>query len=581
MTTFLSLTVLGIFIQCSSDASEIDAGNEGDSVSSENVSVAEFITNENAETIDDENIVVADTHETSDDYEWDVASTNDIVLNGSTITTIATGVTIEGAIATITTAGTYRITGSLSDGSIIVDTEDESTVKLILDGVDITSLSSSPLAIMNAKKAVVILVDGTENYLTDASTYIYANVDDDEPDAALFSDDDLTIYGSGSLTVNGNYNEAIKSKDGLIIKDANITVTSVDDGIQGKDYLVIDGGSYNITVDGDGLKSNNDEDATLGYIEIAAGNFSIVSGADAIQAETFLIVYGGDFELNSGGGSSVSLSDDDSAKGLKAGSKVIIAEGTTFDIDAADDGVHSDDQIAIYGGTFTVATGDDGVHADGELNIDGGNITITESYEGIEGAAITINAGEIRLVSSDDGLNAAGDTGSTFTIDINGGYIFIDASGDGIDANGSITMTGGAVIVNGPTGRGNGTLDFDRSFEISGGFLLAVGTSQMLQSPDSSSSQYSLRANLGSQSAGTLIHLETTDGTSLFTLAPTKSYQSVIFSAPSLTNGTSYGLYLGGSSSGMETDGLYEDGTYTSGTLYGSFTVSSIVTTLN
>lgn len=583
----VSIFFLGTLLQCSSsdDSATIDevensSGEEG-VISAANKTIESYTINANVPDLDDETLALADNHDSTDDYEWDDALVIDIVLNGGSITTSSPDVVINGTTATITAAATYRISGTLTNGQIVVDTDDEATVKLLLDGVDITSESSSPLAIMNAEKAVVIVVEGTENYLTDAQTYVYADADEDEPDAALFSDDDLTIYGAGTLTVNGNYNEAIKGKDGLIIKDANITVTSVDDGIQGKDYLIIDGGTYHITTAGDGLKSDNDEDASLGFIQIDEGNFTIISGADAIQAETYLMVYGGEYELNAGGGNSAILNDDDSAKGLKAGSGIIVAEGTSFEIDTADDGVHSDNRVAIYGGTFTIATGDDGIHSDGTLDINGGAITISESYEGIEGANITINAGEIWLVSSDDGINAAGDTGD-FSLDINGGYIFVNASGDGIDSNGNVTMTHGAVIINGPTGRGNGSLDYDGTFDISGGFLLAVGGRDMLQAPSSGSQQNSLKVSFSSSSeAASLVHLQNTDGSSLFSFAPAKSYQSVVFSSPELITGESYNLYLGGSSTGTPVNGLYEDGTYTSGTLVSTFTVSAVVTTVN
>lgn len=581
----LSLLVFTVTVQCSkdSDVGEAEGLDEGDSTVSVNSSIEGYTINDDADTIEDEEINIAESHGKEEDYEWDGTSVIDITLQDTFITTSATtGVTIDGTMAIINTAATYRITGALEDGRIIVDTDDETTVRLILNGVDITSNSSSPLAIMNAEKTVVILAADTENILTDASTYIYENEDEDEPDAALFSDDDLTIYGRGMLRVNGNYNEAIKSKDGLILKDANIAVNSVDDGIQGKDYLIIDNGTYVITTNGDGLKSSNDEDAKLGYIQINSGSFTIEAVSDAIQAESDLIVYGGDFVLNSGGGSSAGLGDDDSAKGLKGGNSVIIAGSPTFDMDTADDGIHSDNRVAIYGGTFNVATGDDGIHSDDSLIINGGDINITKSYEGIEGAAIGINGGNVHIVSSDDGLNAAGDGNGTFTIDINGGYVFINASGDGIDANGNIGMTHGVVIVNGPTARGNGTLDYDGSFVISGGFLLAVGSADMLQGPSAGSSQYSIKATLSStMTAGNLINLQNSEGTTLFTFAPAKAYRSVVFSSPEVTGSTTFKLYLGGSSTGSSVDGLYSDGVYTSGTLFESFTVSSVVTSLN
>jgi hypothetical protein len=162
---------------------------------------------------------------------------------------------------------------------------------------------------------------------------------------------------------------------------------------------------------------------------------------------------------------------------------------------------------------------------------------------------------------------------------INGGYIVVDAAGDGIDVNGAIDMTGGVVIVNGPTNNGNGALDYDGGFTITGGYLVAAGSSGMAQAPGTSSTQYSVVTTYASaQSAGTLIHIETEDGEDILTFAPTKTYQSVVFSSPELKSGADYVVYSGGSSTGTATDGLYSGGTYTTGTQVAGVTLSSVVT---
>jgi hypothetical protein len=521
----------------------------------------------------------SNTHQADADYTWNESDIVTITLNGSSITVEPAVANVDGGTVTITTAGTYSISGTLDNGQVIVDTEDEATVRLILNGASINNSSTSPLYIANAEKAVIVLAENTTNSITDGATYVFESEDEDEPNAALFSKADLTIYGKGSLTVNGNYNDGIVSKDGLIIGSGSIRVTAADDGIRGKDYLIVEDGAIQINAGGDGLKSDNDEDTDAGYIWIEGGDITITSAGDAIAAETDALVGNGKFTLTAGGGSSSSIADDDSAKGIKAGVLLII-EGGTLAIDAADDGVHSNANISLNGGAVNIATGDDAVHADAYLGINGSDLTISKSYEGIEASVIAITDGTIHVTSSDDGINGAtDDTSIEPYLYVYGGYIYVDAAGDGIDINGSIVMTDGTVIVNGPTTNSNAAIDYDNSFKISGGFLLAAGSSGMAQIPGTSSSQNSVLVTLSSaQAAGSLVHLQASDGTTLATFKPAKKYQSFAFSSPDLKTGTTYSLYLGGSSSGTATDGLYSGGTYTTGTLSTSFTISSVVT---
>lgn len=246
-----------------------------------------------------------------------------ILLNDANSTVDGDGVTIDGTTIRIDSAGTYSLSGTLADGQIVVDSDDDELVTLILNDVNLSSSTSAPIYIKNADSAAILLADGTENYVTDGTNYVYENVEDDEPSGAVFSDDDLTIYGEGSLVVTANFNDGIVSKDGLIILNSTISITSVDDGIRGKDYLLIDGAQITLNVQGDGLKSDLDEDTTLGYISIASGVFHINAGGDAIQAETRLNIINGDFTIVTAGGSSAILDEDVSAKGLKAGVGIV------------------------------------------------------------------------------------------------------------------------------------------------------------------------------------------------------------------------------------------------------------------
>ena len=513
-----------------------------------------------------------------------------IMLAAGAISVEGKGVTVDGTTATITAAGSYSISGSLPDGQIVVDTADEGSVRLILDGVAINNATSAPLFIRNAQETIIVLADDSENVLSDAGTYLFASADEDEPNAALFSNDPLTIYGNGSLTVDGNYNDGISTDDGLIISGGAITVDAVDDGIRGKDYLVVKDGAITVTAGGDGLKSDEDEDASRGYVTVEGGEITVATGGDAITAATDVLISGGVFDLTTGG-SEAAVDADTSAKGIKAGVAIAI-DGGAFTIDAADDALHSDGWLTINGGEFAIATGDDGLHADGNLEVNGGVIGVTGSYEGLEGAVITINDGQITVVSINDGINVAGgndgpgqDAFTTEAVEnylyVHGGTVVVDAAGDGIDANGAIEMTGGVVIVNGPTEETNGALDYDTTFTMSGGFLVAAGSAGMAQTAGASSTQNALLLNFdGAAQAGTLVHIRDAAGNALLTFAPTKTYQSVAFSSPALISGETYTVYTGGSASGASLSGLYEGAVYQPGAAYTTFTVTGTVTVI-
>lgn len=527
-------------------------------------------------------------HEAASDYIWDDSEIIPVVLSGTSISTEGEGLTVDESTITLTSAGTYSFSGSLSDGQIVVDTEDEELVRIILDGVSLSNSSTAPLYIKNASKTILVLEEGTENSVSDPSSY---TSDEDGPNAAVFSSDDLTIYGEGSLTVEGNYNDAICSKDGLIIKSGIITVNAIDDGIRGKDYLVIKDGDITIDALGDGLKSDQEEVSELGYITIETGTLEISSLGDAITAETHVYIIDGDLDLSTGGGNAVSSS----AKGIKAGTGITIFSGN-ISIDAEDDAIHSNGDITINDGVFSLASGDDAIHADLDLVINWGEINITEVYEGIESALgnITINDGLIKLQTSDDGINlaAGGDgqsgrfkstesTTASYLFQINGGYIVVDAGGDGLDSNDDLEMTGGEAIVSGSSQSSNSALDVNGSLTVDEGFLVAAGTSKMAQVPSSSDQNSVLISFTSTQSAGTLVHIEDQDGTEVLNYEPPKSFDSMALSSPDLEAGNTYYIYLGGSHSGTAADGIYQDGTYSSGSLYSSFIVSGSVSYVN
>lgn len=532
---------------------------------------------------------------------------------GSSITVNGTGVTVDENIVTITQGGTYSLSGTLDDGQVIVNAGDLDQVEILLNGVHLTSSTSAPIYVMNADKTTLTLVEGTESVITDAESYVYEDATVDEPNAAIFSKDDLKINGTGSLIVNANYNNGIASKDDLDIKNGDITINAVNNGLKGKDSIEIDNGTFVINSGGDAIKSDNTTDTTKGWITINNGTFNLTATGDGIQAETDLLINGGTFTIETGGGSenssskssswgvwgipghaqtsSSSSEETTSAKALKAGVNLTVEDGS-FNIDSSDDSIHTNDSIVINGGSFTIASGDDGIHADTTLDINGGTIDITKSYEGLESTTITINDGTIHLIASDDGINAAGgNDGSAMNgrpgqnnfsstsgmIYFNGGYVYVNASGDGLDANGSIEMSGGTVIVDGPTDGGNGALDYDATFNISGGLLIASGSNAMLQTPSSSSSQNTIVVS-SNTSSHTLINIQDSTGTDLITYAPSKSSQVIMISSPEFKTGETYTISTGGTSTGTEIDGLYKGRSYSGGSNVATLTISSSIT---
>lgn len=556
-------------------------------------SVEEELEENTSVTVDEAVARNEGDHELASDYLWESGTEVSIVLSDGAIVENSDQVKVSGNKVTITAAGNYRLTGKLSDGQVVVEAPSAALVRLILAGVTLSSSSGSALVVNSAGKVILVLPDGSVNSITDGTGYT-TTAASDVPNAALYSTADLSIFGNGALQVKGNTNDGIASKDGLIIKSGHITVEAVDDGIRGKDYLVIREGYLSITCGGDGLTSDNEEESKRGYIKVETGEIKVVSGGDALSAQTDVLIQDGVFDLTSGGGSSKPVSALVSSKGIKGLVSVIIEKGT-YTISSSDDALHSNHTLIISGGTFVISSGDDGMHSDAYLALKGGEYRIDKSYEGIESANILLESGMIRIVSSDDGINiAGGNDGSGMggrpgqggfsnaanqLLQIKGGDIVVYAVGDGIDINGSVEMSGGTLLVHGPTSNNNGALDYDGSFNITGGLLVATGSAGMAQAPGTGSTQNVLLINFSAvKKAGTLCRIQSADGKEIVTFIPSRNYQSLAYSSPTLARGTTYDVFTGGTTTVTAAEGLCLGGTYTPGTKYTSFTPSSVVT---
>ncbi|MHC6203026.1 carbohydrate-binding domain-containing protein [Breznakiellaceae bacterium SP9] len=462
-----------------------------------------------------------------------------ITLNGTTARISGSGAVVSGNTVTIQKAGDYVLSGVWNDGQIVVDANKNALVRLVLNGVRLSSFTGSPLYLKQAKKTVLILPDGTQNYITDAVSYQFPK-GADEPSAAVFAKDNLSITGPGAFTVNGRFRDAIVSRDTLTITGGTITVSAVNDGLVGHDALAIRDGIFSIEAGNDGIKSNKSTDPKAGFVVLSGGTYALKTGMDAVQAETSLSISGGTYSVLTGGGASGSQTSK-SKKAFKAGTMLAV-EGGTFSVDACDDAFHSNADLYIRNGTFTIKTGGDAFHADTSLRIDNGQIVVDTCSEGIEGATVDITGGTITISSSDDAINASGGAGPY--VRISGGTIDVLSIGDSIDANGDVYMDDGLVRLSGPSMGMQGAIDFDGSFVISGGRLITAGSSL---APAAQSTQASLLISYTSQlAAGSLIVLADSTGRELLTYTSRTSCSASAFTSPDLTIGQTYTVLIDG-----------------------------------
>lgn len=520
---------------------------------------------------------------TDRDYEAGYEAAVTVTLSDEGSTADGSGVTVAENIITITQAGTYRLTGTLTQGQVRVSVGEVDKVQLVLDGASVANEAHAALYILSGDKVFVTLAEGSENAL--ASSGEFVQTDENTVDAAVFSKSDVTFNGSGSLAVLCESGHGIVSKDDLKVTGGTYLVSAAKQGMTGKDSVRIAGGSFTVESGSDGLRSRNEEDTARGYLYIAGGSFRITAGNDGMDASGQILISGGEFTVDTGAGSaSVTHSDGswgggiggfggwedsgntdtaaESCKGIKAGGSLTVSGGT-FQMDTEDDAFHAGGDLTVSGGSLTVASGDDALHADGALNILSGTLDITRSYEGLEGTYITVSGGDITLTASDDGINAAGgNDGSGMagpwgqpggfgeatdaSILISGGTLVMDAGGDGIDSNGDLMVTGGTVFLNGPTNGGNGVLDYAGEGRISGGTVVALGTADMAMNFGTNSTQGSILCALnGTAPVGTEVKLTDSDGNVLASYVSEKTFQSILISAPGVAVGETYTVYVG------------------------------------
>lgn len=442
-----------------------------------------------------------------------------VTLNGDSISFDGTGAEVDGTDLTITEPGTYVISGTLDDGSIIVDSEAEDNVKIVLNNANITCKDGSVIYVKECGRNVVIsLPDGTENTITDDSSYQSETATDTttadtsaEPSSAIYSKSDLRINGTGMLTVNGNYYDGITSKDDVEITQATLIINAADDGIVGKDSVAIGGGNITIKAEGDGIKSTNSEDTTKGYIVIADGTFMIETDNDGIQAENTLLIVDGTYNITTGDGAEAAVSKNDMGGMLPSGNGAggnmtppdrssqdssdkpqrpdgasgnggqppQMQQQTTSDATTSEStetesesmkALKAGTRIIIQDGKFNINSQDDAVHSNGTLATATPDLEIAAGDDGLHAdTTLDIYGGVVNITQSYEGIESA-------KITINDGKITVVASDDGINVAGSsddqtLTINGGTIHVN---ASGDG-LDMNGSGTMTGGTVAVSG----------------------------------------------------------------------------------------------------------
>ena len=581
----------------STDAENSAASEQAAAASASDVEYASF---EEVAAAFDESALDLDYSKRDLDASYDASSPTVITLSGDSTSVQGAGAQASAAGVVISSAGTYIVSGELTDGQLLVDAGDDDKVQLVLAGATIHNEDGPAIYVRNADKCFVTLDAGTENSLSDGSSYALED-DSDEPYATLFSRCDLTLNGSGTLNVTSAYRHAVCSKDDLVVVSGTYNISAVEDGLRGRDSVKVRDGVFAIQAGGDGIKSNKDDDPTKGFVSIDGGTFDIQAGDDAVQGKTLVRLAGG-----------------------------------SLTVAANDDAFHSDLEMHLLGASIEAGAGDDAFHAETKLTVDGGTVNVTSCNEGYEAEKIYVNGGDTHIVASDDGVNASaadlsddadadtvsstlpnggtpgapgkgggvaagaqqggsapelpvddnaygagratgsgqqggdpaagggmGQADSNCLIQVNGGYLVIDSAGDAIDSNGNVEVTGGVLLVSGPTSDGNGAFDYDGSATVSGGTVLMVGSTGMAQSFTSGTQAFAMASASGE--AGQSVCVVDGSGNVVASFTATKRFGMVLASSPAFAEGGEYTLVIGGEVANVNADGYTDSSTVSGG----------------
>ena len=532
-----------------------------------------------------------DTHYSEQDLSWDTSSETAIDLSNPTATD---GVTVEDGTLTITKAGTYKLSGEYQ-GQIKVETADSDAVRLVLDNANITNSSGAALNVVNADEVILYSASGTTNTISDGADYTATGEDD--PDAVVYSKADLTIAGEGTLKVNGNHEDGIHTSDGLVIASGTLEVNAANTGIKGKDYVDILGGTINVTAQQDGIKSTNDSDEGQGWNRLSNGTVTVNAGDDGFKASRVVEISGGSLTVEqpdegieaqyinvSGGDVNVTSADD----GMNASLKTSNSESTDSSAntsDAANQQQNNQQQGSLPGGQQSGTSNQQqqgtGQPPQGQPPAVSGTSQDGTSQNGTTGTGQqqnnTQNQGNQNMGqppampggNAQDGTSQNGTTGTgqqgmgqppqggmpgggggTFevvdaAINVSGGHVTVNAEGDGIDSNGVTTLSGGTLIVNGPSQGGNAALDTNGDLLLNGATVLSGSTADMFEAPSTNStSGYLKLTNSSGFEQGSTVQVADSSGKVVANYKVTKSnVQLVLVSSSSIVKGQSYTVY--------------------------------------
>lgn len=488
-----------------------------------------------------------------------------ITLNDDKTKIEGEGVSNTGSAIKIQESGKYYFTGEISDATIIVDTKEDNHVDLVFGNCSIESKKSSPIIGLNCKNLTIFLEENTENTLTDSSEYKYLiNKKKQKPDGCIYSNNDLTIAGTGKLIVKSNNEDGIVSEKNLKITNCELDISSADDGIRSKNIMYIRNANIKTNSNGKGIKTT---DEVNGSIQIDKSTIDLNVTDDGIQSASTLNIYG-DSKINiiaknkeQDGKNEENKNDKEIiCKGIKANADIIVESGTII-VDASDDAIHSNGIILINDGEFKLKAKDDGIHADKKLVINNGKIVVLESYEGIESSYIQINGGDINVTSTDDGISVGGEEIKENKIisgiydiynilEINGGNIKIysdsdkDGTGDGIDSNAEININGGSIYVLGPTNdEYDEALDISIRCAITGGDMILCGASDTWKKVSQDTNVVSLTfLNINGKKNDELI-LRSSSGKIIRKITLEDDYDQITFSNQDIELNEKYALY--------------------------------------
>lgn len=441
----------------------------------------------------------------------DMSKAAKITLEGGSASVSGGGVSVNGSTISISAAGEYAVSGTLDNGQIIVNTGDDAMkVTLILNNANITCLDKPAIYVEKADKLKLVLADGSENTVTSGVEGLAT--DPNASGAAIFSEDDLDLEGSGKLTVNGYINNGIASKDDLKIQGGDITVNAVNNGLRGADSVQIEAGTLAISAGNDGIKSATVDKAGKGFVSVSGGDVTILAGGDGIDAATTLDISGGVLSATAQGSGETS-----SSKAIKSAAGMTISGGE-LKLSSTDTAIKCAADLSLSGGSVSIVSANGkGISVDGSVSISGGAAQINAFSDGILAVnTLAMSGGSVSIVAGADGIQAGknvnGFPSETGSVAISGGDLSISACKRGIDAKIELGISGGTVFA--LSGSKN-------AIEVSGGAQLCASF-------------------MFSGSAGSEVSFGELDS-----LKADWDFTSVLFSSSALGSGTEYHVVCG------------------------------------